>query len=78
MVQTRFNTMVARRCTRKCSKHTYVPLDKMELHDMCVKDIYAYIRAYGSRRKNIRLAKLLQERPYAKRHDLCKLYTMNM
>jgi hypothetical protein len=75
MVRTRYNTMVTRRCTKKCSNHKYVPLNQMELHDMCVKDIYAYIRAYGSRRKNILLANL---HPYAKRHDLCKIYIMNM
>ena len=63
--------MLATECKKRCMKHTELPLTKLHLSDMCVKDIYAYIRAYGCK-PQLKMLASLGSRP--KRSDLCRIY----
>ena len=75
MVQTRSQIFLNNSCKKRCKALSQVPLRKLDLSDMCVKDIYAFIRVYGSKRK---LAMLAELGGRAKRKDLCKLFHMNV
>lgn len=75
MVKTRSQIFLNNSCKKRCKKVSQVPLKKLDLSDMCVKDIYAFIRVYGSKNKLAMLAHLGSR---VKRRDLCKLFNMNI
>lgn len=62
-------------CKKRCKSYVTIPLTQLDLSTMCVNDIYAYIRVYGSKKKLARLAVLGSR---ATRFELCKLYLMNI
>ena len=70
-VPVRWSVGHPRRLSERCYKSSTMPLKDMALKDMCVRDIYSFIRAYGSRAQ---LIELRNAGSRALRPTLCKIY----